>query len=939
MQCNLVEHSGQYATQAPAGHVAMPHPARRLLHAAIVFTLGTAALPAWAVDGTVPADCDAPAHFRVLAPEAMPAPAARAYWLDGKTVRWIGLSPARGTRVVLAHAASTTLVARRGAPVRGADGLVALETPDAPRPRATEERFVFAGSGATYAVPAGTDVARLLTGQAWLVHLDARGLVLDAVALQHPAALDALYAPATGVGDLGARPGAQAGFALWAPTAQAVSVCGYPGANAPADAHVALVRDPATGVWRGGAPLARHGRAYTYLVDVVVPGHGLVRNRVTDPYSFGLTANSARSVVLSLDDPRTKPADWDVVPRPKPLPAPVDMVVYELHVRDFSRDDATVPAAWRGKYMAFAHRDSAGSQHLRRLADAGVTDIHLLPTYDLSTVPERGCVVPDVPAGAPDGEAQQAAVMAVADRDCFNWGYDPFHYTTPEGSYATDPDDAFARTREFRAMVMAMHRSGLRVGMDVVYNHTMASGQSPLSVLDRIVPGYYHRLDANGVVERSTCCDNTATEHAMMAKLMIDSAVVWARDYRIDSFRFDLMGHQPREAMERLQVAVDQAAGRHIDLIGEGWNFGEVADGKRFVQAAQGSLQGSGIATFSDRARDAMRGGGCCDSGAALIEGQGVLSGLHYAPNAANAGRDRRAELLRAMDLARVGLAGTLRGVALYTHDGHMVTLDMIDYAGQPAGYAAHPGEVVNYVENHDNPTLFDILALKLPRDTTPEDRARVQLLGVAYVTFAQGIAYHHAGVEVLRSKSLDRNSFNSGDRFNRLDWSGTDNGFGAGLPPHPDNGKDWALLAPVLADARIKPAPAQIAWMREAFLDLLRIRKGSTLFRMRTTTDVAARLSFRNDGPEQNPVVLAAHLDGRDYPGAGFREVLYFINVAPEAQVLTLTEDAGKAWRLHPVQASPDAADQRPRREARVDVASGRFTVPGRTAVVFVVP
>jgi pullulanase/glycogen debranching enzyme len=316
-----------------------------------------------------------------------------------------------------------------------------------------------------------------------------------------------------------------------------------------------------------------------------------------------------------------------------------------------------------------------------------------------------------------------------------------------------------------------------------------------------------------------------------------------------------------------------------------------------------------------------------------------VLSGLHYAPNAANAGRDRRADLLRAMDLARIGLAGTLRDVELLTHDGSVKRLDAIDYAGQPAGYAAQPSEVVNYVENHDNPTLFDILALKLPRDTTAEDRARVQLLGAAYVTFAQGIAYHHAGVEVLRSKSLDRNSFNSGDWFNRLDWSGTDNGFGAGLPPRQDNGKDWALLAPVLADARIKPQPAQIAWMREAFLDLLRIRKGSTLFRLRTAEDVRTRLSFRNVGPGQNPTVLAVHLDGRDYPGAGFREVLYFINVAPEAQVLTLADDAGKRWRLHPVQAAPGAADQRPRREARVDTGTGRFTLPGRSAVVYVVP
>ena len=575
-------------------------------------------------------------------------------------------------------------------------------------------------------------------------------------------------------------------------------------------------------------------------------------------------------------------------------------------------------------------------RHLRALRDAGMTDVHLLPVFDIATVPERDCVTPEIPAAAPDSDAQQAATTAVAAKDCFNWGYDPYHFNAPEGSYATDPDDGAGRVREFRAMVQALHGAGLRVGMDVVYNHTTSSGQASSSVLDRIVPGYYQRLDAAGKVERSTCCDNTATEHRMMAKLMIESAALWAKHYRIDSFRFDLMGHQPRDAMLRLQSAVDAAAGRRIDLIGEGWNFGEIADGARFVQASQRSLNDTGIATFSDRARDALRGGGCCDSGEALMA-QGLISGLHYAPNALAAGKDQTAALLRAADMARVGLAGTLRDVRMMTFDGEQKRLADIDYAGQPAGYAAQPGEVVNYVENHDNPTLFDILALKLPRDTSREDRARVQLLGAAFVSFSQGIAYHHAGMEVLRSKSLDRNSYDSGDWFNRLDWTYTDNGFGAGLPPSRDNGKDWALLKSVLADASIKPRPEEIVWMRDAFNDLLRIRAGSTLFRMRTADDVRARLAFRNVGPDQNPVVIVAHLDGAAYAGAGFREILYAINVSPEVQTLVLPEETRKAYVLHPVQRAADATDTRPR-EARYDPASGRFTIPPRTAVVYVI-
>jgi pullulanase-type alpha-1,6-glucosidase len=472
--------------------------------------------------------------------------------------------------------------------------------------------------------------------------------------------------------------------------------------------------------------------------------------------------------------------------------------------------------------------------------------------------------------------------------------------------------------------------------MDVVYNHTTVSGQNERSVLDRIVPGYYQRLDATGKVERSTCCDNTATEHAMMGKLMIDSVALWAQHYRIDSFRFDLMGHQPRAAMERVQRRANAAAGRHVNLIGEGWNFGEIADGKRFVQASQLSLQDSGIGTFSDRARDALRGGGCCDSGETLIAAQGYLNGLHYAPGAS--GKGTRDELLRAADFVRIGLAGTLREYRLRTFDGTEQPLHAIDYKGQPAGYAAQPSEVVNYVENHDNPTLFDINAMKLPRDTTRGDRARVQLLGAAFVAFSQGVAYFHAGMDVLRSKSLDRNSFDSGDWFNRLDWTYRDNHFGTGLPPASDNGKDWHLLKPLLADAAtIRPTADDIAWMRDAFRDLLRIRASSTLFRLRTAADVQQRLRFGNTGPDQNPLVIAAHLDGRDYDGANFRDVLYLINVSPQAQTLVLPEEAGKRYVLHPVLGDAQATDPRVK-QARFASRKGRFVVPARTAVVFVV-
>jgi pullulanase-type alpha-1,6-glucosidase len=496
-------------------------------------------------------------------------------------------------------------------------------------------------------------------------------------------------------------------------------------------------------------------------------------------------------------------------------------------------------------------------------------------------------------------------------------------------------------------MVLALHRAGLRVGMDMVYNHTSASGQQAQSVLDRIVPGYYHRLDAKGEVERSTCCDNTATEHRMMARLMIDSVVVWARDHHIDSFRFDLMGHQPRDVMERLQKAVNAAAGRPVQLIGEGWNFGEVQDGKRFVQASQLSLNGSGIGTFSDRARDAVRGGGAGDSGLALVERQGWINGLHVDANPAAraaavnaktpAEQDTRSALLRTADMVRVGLAGTLRSYVLHTHRGEQLPLQKIDYAGQPAGYASQPGEVVNYVENHDNLTLFDNNVFKLPPGTRSDDRARVQVLGLAVTAFSQGTAYFHAGVELLRSKSLDRNSFDSGDWFNRIDWTASDNFFGTGLPPKGDNGQSWPQMAPLLADPGNKPMPEDIRFTRDAFMDLLKIRSSSTLFRLPTAAAVSARLHFHNTGPNQEPTVAVARLDGRGWPGAGFAEVLYAINVDTRAHTLRLPELKDRAYTLHPVHLAPGAADTRPARLSSWTAASGQLQVPPRTAVVYV--
>ncbi len=860
---------------------------------------------------------------------------ARAVWLTRDLIQWPQVEASANFK--LYHSAAGQLRVRRGAPVSGADGAIVL-TAGGSVPADAAERFKYVEAGVVLSVPA-TSAAQLdaaLRHQMVLVQEDNDGNVLGATTAQVAGLLDDRFAAAEAVDDLGVSIDRhRTSFKLWAPTAQKVTLCTY-GARGLASTQQEMQYDAATGVWG----LSRNGRLdgnyYRFAVETFVRGVGRVRNLVTDPYSISLNADSQYSYIADLDSPWLMPPGWRAIDPPHNVRAHEDMSVYELHVRDFSINDTTVSARNRGKYLAFAEWNSNGMRHLRGLARAGLTDVHLLPVFDINNVSETNCVTPTIPSAGPDWADQQAAVAAVRDQDCFNWGYDPWHYTAPEGSYASNANDGAARIREFRAMVMAMHLAGLRVGMDVVYNHTTASGQSDKSVLDRVVPGYYHRLNNVGDIERSTCCDNTATENRMMGKLMIDSVKTWATQYKISSFRFDLMGHQPRATMERLRDEVSAAADRPVELFGEGWNFGEVANNARFVQASQLSLNGSGIGTFSDRARDHVRGGSGFDSGNALRSNQGYINGMHYDDNGSGGNKSRN-DLMWSADVIKVGLAGSLRDYVMTTHWNATLRLDQIDYGGQPAGYVVDPQEVVNYIENHDNWTLFDNNALKLPTTTSREDRARVQMLGAAINSFSQGVAYWHAGVDTLRSKSLDRNSYNSGDWFNRIDWSYADNYFGTGLPVENENGGNWSTMAPLLRNADIKPTATEIRWTRDAFRDLLKIRASSRLFRMRTSEEIKQRLTFYNTGSDQIATVLAGHLNGNGYTGAHFKDVMYFVNVDKVPQTLTIPAQAGKAYRLHPVHRAHDAADRRAA-AATYDAATGRFTLPPRTSVVFVV-
>ncbi|MFG1604694.1 pullulanase-type alpha-1,6-glucosidase [Actinoplanes sp. NPDC049265] len=778
-------------------------------------------------------------------------------------------------------------------------------------------------------------VADILRGQVVITERDAAGTLLSATGVQNAGALDDLYAGATRSTLGPVIDGDRVTLSVWAPTAVSVKA-------ELSDDTVPMRRDDATGVWSVTGPAGWKGRYYRYRVTAWQPAVGkVVTASVTDPYSVALSADSGRSLIADLTDPALAPPGWQRLRKPTATAKPQ---ISELSVRDFSIADATVPAAERGTYAAFTHPAGAGMKHLKALAGAGTTHLHLLPVFDFATIPEKradqrqpACDLPSLP---PDSERQQACVAAVAATDGYNWGYDPLHYTTPEGGYATQPEGA-ARTREFRQMVAGINGAGLRVVMDVVYNHTAAAGTDPRSVLDQIVPGYYQRLNADGTVANSTCCANTAPENAMMGKLVVDSIVTWARAYKVDGFRFDLMGHHPkanilavRAALDRLTPARDGVDGRGIVLYGEGWDFGEVAGNARFTQATQANMAGTGIGTFNDRLRDAVRGGGPFDADPRV---QGFASGLFTDPNGdpVNGTPDeQRARLLRYQDQIKVGLSGNLKNYRFTNTAGATVTGAQVDYNGSPAGYTAAPGEAVTYVDAHDNEILYDALAYKLPAATTAADRARMQTVALATTALGQGTGFVATGSERLRSKSLDRNSFDSGDWFNQIVWDcRAGNGFGRGLPPAADNQDKWPFARPLLADRALVPGCATIGLSDARYRELLEVRGSSPVFGLTTAAEVQRRLTFPLAGTGEKPGVLTMRLDGRGLDRR-WKSVTVVFNATPATATQTVPVLRGRAVSPHPVLAA--SADPVVR-TAAVDRTTGTLTVPARTVGVFV--
>ncbi len=494
-------------------------------------------------------------------------------------------------------------------------------------------------------------------------------------------------------------------FRLWAPTARDVTLRLYPtGADSACLRQVPLQRED-RGLWRYATAENLAGLYYDYMVTV----DGTAR-ATADPYARACGVNGARSMVLDMR--RTDPDGWE---EDKAPPLPPETAIYELHVKDFSWDPASgVPEEYRGKYLALCLEDTTlngDGEHptcLAYLRQLGVTHVQLMPVFDSGSVDE---------AGAPDQ---------------YNWGYDPVNYNVPEGSYATDPTRGEIRIRELKQAVQALHKSGFRVIMDVVYNHTYRLD----SWLWRTVPWYYYRQNEDGTPSNGSGCGNDlASERSMCAKYILDSVLYWAEEYHIDGFRFDLMGLLDVPLMNRIRWELDRRFGPGEKLmLGEPWSAGDTAARPGTALAHKGDLTqlDPHVAAFCDNIRDAVKGG----------LGQPEDKGF------ANGG---------GLDLE--SLANCIKG-----------------WSGCPGATVKAPSQTVCYLSCHDDWTLWDKLVLAAGQDpaaqTCPPELLRQNRLAAAMLFTCQGHLFFLAGEEFARTKQGLKNSYNAPPDLNRLDWS-----------------------------------------------------------------------------------------------------------------------------------------------------------------------
>ena len=497
-------------------------------------------------------------------------------------------------------------------------------------------------------------------------------------------------------------------FKVWSPAAQAVRLLLYERGEGGAPFKVEMLDADAQGVWKTALEPQWKGKFYTIQVKI----GGAWLDETPDPYAKAVGVNGKRGMVVDLSD--TNPPGWEK-DRPPAQKSFMDIVLYELHVRDLSsHPNSGIRHA--GKYLGLTETGTrspegfvTGLDHLKEL---GITHLHLLPVFDYRSIDE-----------------------SAANTAKYNWGYDPEHYNVPEGSYATDAADGTVRIREFKQMVQALHANGIRVVMDVVYNHTGATEQS---VFNRTAPGYFYRKNAEGKWSNASACGNeTASERPMMRQYMLESLKYWVREYHIDGFRFDLMGIHDLATMNQISAELHEIDPT-IFLYGEGWTAGSspLPDAQRALKANVGQLDR--VAAFSDDFRDALKG--------SVFEHKerGFVSGK---PNLEES--------------VKFGV------VAATQHP--QVNYAAVNYSKAP--WANEPFQTITYVDCHDNHTLWDRLSLSRP-DASEAERIQMHQLALAMVLTSQGVSFLHAGVELLRSKQGVENSFESPDAINRIDWS-----------------------------------------------------------------------------------------------------------------------------------------------------------------------
>lgn len=413
--------------------------------------------------------------------------------------------------------------------------------------------------------------------------------------------------------------------------------------------------------------------------------------------------NGQRGAIIDLKD--TDPEGWSEDKRPE-LRNPVDLVIYEMHHRDFSIDYSS-GIKNKGKFLALT--EPKAIEHLKRL---GVNAIHILPSFDYASVDESQ---PDKPQ--------------------YNWGYDPLNYNVPEGSYSTNAADPKARIKEFKQMVQALHKAGIRVILDVVYNHTFNIDGSNFQ---KTYPGYYFRHRPDGTYSDGSGCGNeTASEKPLMREFMVESVKYWVNEYHIDGFRFDLMGVHDIETMNLIRAELNKID-PSIYVYGEGWSAGSCAYPQEKLAMKANARQLNGIGAFSDEMRDALRGPFSDDK-----EG-GFLAGM---PNCEES--------------IKFGIAGAI--------DHPQVDMTKVNYS--KAAWTNEPSQMIAYVSCHDDMCLTDRLRATVP-NISDEELIRLDLLAQTAVLTSQGVPFLLSGEEMMRDKKGEHNSFRSPDSINRFDWN-----------------------------------------------------------------------------------------------------------------------------------------------------------------------